>query len=143
MPWKKADPATAARFTAALPKHPDAQPKKMFGYPACFVNGHFFAGMHEGDTIVIRLPGELVQEFSVLAKATGFDPMRNGKGMKDWYVIPTAVTARESTLASLLADAFEHIRRLPPKSKAGRAPRKKASKTGSRNRRAGKTPRPR
>jgi hypothetical protein len=59
MAWKKANPDTAARFSAALPQHPPAEPQKMFGYPACFVNGNFFVGMHAGDTVVIRLHGWL------------------------------------------------------------------------------------
>jgi len=82
--WAKPDPADVERFYAALPDHPAAERKKMFGYPACFVNGHFFAGLY-GKGMVIRLPGGIRDGFSELAGSPTFDPMGTGKGMKDWY----------------------------------------------------------
>jgi hypothetical protein len=115
MPWKKANADTAARFDSALPDDPVAERKKMFGYPACFVNGHFFTGMHEEHTVVIRLPDGLVAKLPELARAAGFDPMGNGKGMKDWFRIPAAIVASEANLRSLYARAFPLVKALPPK----------------------------
>jgi hypothetical protein len=113
-PWKKPDPALVDRFHGALPEHPAAERRKMFGYPACFVNGHFFTGLHE-DRIVIRLPGDIRSGIPELADAATFDPMGTGKGMKDWYQIPPAVVADDDRLADLLASAIEEVARLPPK----------------------------
>ncbi len=67
----------------------------MFGYSCSFVNGYFFAGMHE-DNIVVRLMG-------------------TGKGMKDWWIIPAPFTKSGAKLAALLLDAFQEVRKLPPK----------------------------
>jgi hypothetical protein len=123
--WKKPDPALVERFHAALPAHPEAQPKKMFGYPACFVNGNFFVGMHN-DNFVIRLPGDLKAKFPELARAEGFDPMGTGKSMKDWWIIPPALARSQGRLAAFFASAFDEVRRLPPKVKKTKAAGKKA-----------------
>jgi TfoX/Sxy family transcriptional regulator of competence genes len=49
----------------------------MFGNPVCFVNGHFFAGLHN-DRFVVRLPGSLRAEFAALRGAEVFDPLGTG-----------------------------------------------------------------
>lgn len=125
MAWKKSSPDLIERFVAALPKHKDAQSKKMFGYPACFVNGNFFVGLHE-ENVVLRLPGALKDRFSELAGAHHFDPKNTGKGMKDWWVVPQ-VTARDAMrLGQFLEAAYTEVRRLPPK--APKAARRTATR---------------
>lgn len=62
MKWTKPDPALVERFTSALPDDPRVASRKMFGYPACFVRGSYFAGLH-GEAFVIRLPGSLKERF--------------------------------------------------------------------------------
>ena len=53
MSFEKSSPERIASFDAALPDDPRIQKKKMFGYPAAFVNGNFFAGLHE-ENVVMR-----------------------------------------------------------------------------------------
>jgi TfoX/Sxy family transcriptional regulator of competence genes len=128
--WKKPDPALVARFDSALPDHPAAERKKMFGNPVCFVNGYFFAGLHN-DSFVVRLPGSLREKFSVLRGAEVFDPMGTGKGMKDWWLIPAAISESDAELAELLAGAFTEVVKLPPKEPGTRASSKtRAPKRG-------------
>lgn len=110
------------RFNSALPKQPEAQPRKMFGYPCCFVNGNFFVGMHE-DNFVVRLPG-LKDKFTELASAKVFDPMATGKGMKDWWVIPSAITGDAERLSAFFASAFAEVRKLPAKAARANKPAK-------------------
>ncbi|MEZ4669819.1 MAG: TfoX/Sxy family protein [Anaerolineae bacterium] len=126
MAFAKSSPEVVERFTNALPKHPDAQSRKMFGYAACFVNGNFFTGMYE-DNIVIRLPGGLKDKFPELARAPGFNPMGQGKGMKDWWVIPDDIVADAGKLRDILAATFIEVHQLPPKEpkKKSSTPRKK------------------
>lgn len=112
--WKKSDSALVDRFHAVLPDHPAAERRTMFGYPCSFVNGHFFAGLHE-DRVVIRLPADLRSRFPELADAPTFDPMGTGRGMKDWYEIPPAVASDDVRLAGLLATAIDEVAQLPPK----------------------------
>lgn len=126
MAWKKTSPELAERFTRALPKHPDAEPRKMFGYPCCFVKGNFFVGMHE-DNFVVRLPG-LKDKFTELAGAKVFDPMGSGKGMKDWWVIPPAIAGDEKKLSGFFSAAFAKVRKLPAKPAKTNAKKKAAKK---------------
>lgn len=121
MAWKKASPQMQSRFTAALPDHPDAEPRKMFGYPACFVKGNFFVGMHEEEQVVVRLPGGLREKFPELAAAVGFDPMGTGKGMKDWWIIPPELTGDVERLARFFAAAFTEVQKLPAKERKPKA----------------------
>lgn len=137
MAWKKADPKDVERFTQALPKHAHAIPRKMFGYPACFVNGHFFTGLHE-DNVVLRLPGNLKPKLGGLADACVFDPMRTGRGMKDWWVIPPAIARDNQALTRLLGAAFIEIDKLPPKIPAPKRADKAAPARSSRTSRAAK-----
>lgn len=114
MAWKKSSPELVQRFNAALPSHPDVVRRKMFGYPASFVKGNFFAGMYE-DSVVVRLPNGIKDRFPELRDAQGFDPMGRGTGLRDWYQIPPAVVETETKLAQLLASTFEEIHQLPAK----------------------------
>lgn len=113
MAWKKSPPELIERLKSALPPHPDVQLKQMFGYPACFVKGNFFTGTFE-DSLVIRLPDGLKDQFAELKDASGFNPM-GGKGMKDWCVIPTDITSDERRLADFYAKTFEEVHKLPAK----------------------------
>lgn len=115
MAWSKSSPALEARFLDALPTHPDAERKRMFGYAACFVRGNFFVGLHE-ENIVARLPGDL--KAKVPPGALAFDPMKNGRVMKDWWVLPPKVSGDAKALARFVADAFPLVQKLPPKEKA-------------------------
>lgn len=112
--WKKPDPQLVERWEAVVPDHPAAERRKMFGYPACFVNGHYLAGLH-ADDIVVRLPGSIRDRFPELADAPPFDPMGTGKGMKDWVRIPDEITDDTERLRALLASAADEIAQLPPK----------------------------
>jgi hypothetical protein len=121
--WKRSDPTVAERFDKALPDDPLVERKQMFGYPACFVNGNYFAGLHE-DNVVLRLPG-IKDRVSALSAAAVFDPLRTGKGMKDWWVVPADVAADPARLASLLRETLAGVAGLPPKVKKAR--KKKAA----------------
>src|SRR5436309_308701 len=109
MAWKKASPEMVSRFEEALPDHPDAEPRKMFGYPACFVKGNFFAGLHEEERVVMRLPGGLKERLPDMAGASSFDPMGTGTGMKDWWIVPPPVTRDAGRLGRFLAAAFAEV----------------------------------
>lgn len=112
--WKKPDPEMVDRFHAALPDHPAATRRKMFGYPACFVNGNYFTGLYE-NRVVVRLPGVIRDRFPELAEALPFDPMGTGKGMKDWYQVPSSIVDNDDRLSEFLAATFEEVARLPAK----------------------------
>lgn len=128
--WRKPKPELVERFNAALPVHPDLRPRQMFGYPASFVNGYFFVGLHNDD-VIVRLPGELKERFPELAGAAHFDPMGTGKGMKEWWLIPSSITSDENALKAFFEATFAEVQQLPPKpskpKSSARRSRKKAT----------------
>jgi len=115
MAWKKSSPELIERFKGALPKDPVVQPKPMFGYPASFVRGWFFAGLFE-ETIVIRMPAAQKAKLPALARAGSFAPMGR-KPMTDWYVIPEKIASSSAGLAKFLKDALALVKELPEKTK--------------------------
>ncbi len=126
--WSRSPEDLIQRFKAALPAHPDLQPKSMFGYPCSFVKGNFFAGLHE-EKVVLRVPDEVKPKLPELAGASAFDPM-GGRPMKLWWVIPPKVTQDAGKLRALIHSAFELVQPLPgkaPKPKAKKAPARKRS----------------
>lgn len=127
MDWKKSSPALVERFTAALPRHPDVTPRKMFGYPASFVGGGFFAGLHE-ENVVLRVPPAVKDALPALGGAATFDPMKRGAGMKDWWVIPQPVAASAPALQALLADALGLLTAQPAARQRSKPPAKPAAK---------------
>lgn len=119
MDWKKSSEALVRRFTSLLPTHPDAEPRKMFGYQACFVKGNFWVGLH-GDNVVVRLPDGLEAQFDAMASAAPFNPM-GGRPMRGWFVVPPEVVADEEKLKGLLDQTFRAVQELPPKDTAARS----------------------
>ena len=53
-PFTKSPPELVERFDAAAERHPDAERRKMFGYPALFVGGNLATGLF-ADTWMVRL----------------------------------------------------------------------------------------
>ena len=52
--WSKSSPGLVEVFEAVFPG-PPAIARQMFGYPAGFVNGNMFMGLHQ-ENMVLRLP---------------------------------------------------------------------------------------
>lgn len=121
MPWSKSPPTLVERFaetTDALLADPAVERRKMFGYPACFVGGHMFTGLHQ-DRWVVRLDEAGLSELTA-AGGESFEPMP-GRPMRGFAVLPEAVVADEMALGTWLERALSHARGLPPKpSKAAR-----------------------
>ena len=60
MKLRKSPEALLAVFDQVMPGPPAAK-RKMFGFPAGFVNGNMFMGLFE-DSMILRLPAELREE---------------------------------------------------------------------------------
>ncbi len=114
MKFKKSSPEIVERFEAALPSHPDVEPRSMFGYPAAWVNGNYFAGLFE-ESVVLRLPGALLGAVPEMRGAEPFNPMGTGRGMSGWYVVPERYARDVGPLAVLLERALGPVRAQPPK----------------------------
>jgi TfoX/Sxy family transcriptional regulator of competence genes len=90
-----------------------AEPKKMFGYPAMFVNGNMFAGLVR-DKMILRLGVTDVEKFLELAGATPFIAM-GGRRMKQWVVVPATMLKSRRALKLWFGRALAHGRSLPAK----------------------------
>ena len=42
--WQKAPPENEIFFEEVLKEHPDAEKRRMFGYPCAFIHGDVFSG---------------------------------------------------------------------------------------------------
>ena len=92
---------------------PGVERRQMFGYPACFVGGHMFTGLHQ-DRWVVRL-GDADRAELARDGGTAFEPMP-GRPMKGYLVLPANLIEIES-VRPWLARALAHGRSLPAKQK--------------------------
>ena len=109
------------RATAPMP---GIAPRKMFGCPCAFINGQRFAGLFE-DTLFVRLAEADRAALLQQPGARLFDPMQ-GRPMKEYVVVPSALHASEAELAEWLKKAAGYVQTLPPnqKKKSARAKKK-------------------
>lgn len=121
--FRKSPPDLVAAFDKAFPDDPRAERRQMFGYPAGFVNGNLFAGLHQ-ESLMVRLPPDPREELLRLPGAGPFEPMP-GRPMAGYAVLPPEMARDPGAAAAWVRRAFEHTASLPPK-EAKKAPTKKA-----------------
>ncbi len=115
MQWRKAPVHLMELFDGSLPDDARVERRKMFGYPAGFVNGNMFAGVHQ-ENIVLRLDeAERVAAQREHAART-FEPMP-GRPMRDWIVAPARFEADAALLREWVGRAFAFAASLAPKGK--------------------------
>ena len=122
MKWTPSPPELVQIFGEVGPGPPTVR-KKMFGYPAAFINGNMFAGLFQ-DNVIVRLAererGELIRE-----GGRPFEPMP-GRPMREYVVLPTAAVKDRTRLSSWVKKALAYASRLPPKT-----PKKAAGRSES------------
>ena len=112
--WKPAPADLVATFERVAGGLSGVELRKMFGYPAAFVGGNMFTGLHE-DRMILRL-GE--EDRTVLLReqdARIFEPMP-GRPMREYVVVPEALLRSAPKLLGWLRRAEAYARTLPPKS---------------------------
>jgi TfoX/Sxy family transcriptional regulator of competence genes len=119
MEWQKSPQGLVDLFAESLPDDPRVERRKMFGYPAVFVQGAMCAGLF-GDGMFARLSP--AARAALPGGGRPFEPMA-GRPMKDYALIPDEVLADEAALATALADAVAFTASLPPKEKKARKPK--------------------
>jgi hypothetical protein len=110
--FDKSPPELVERFTAVMDRYPEAERKKMFGYPAAFVGGNMATGLF-ADAWVVRLPDAEIEP----AKAQGagsFEPMP-GKPMKAFVAIPATDIDDDAAISAWVERGLAHARSMPPK----------------------------
>ncbi len=115
--WKPAPREWIDAFDAGLPV--DVERRKMFGYPAAFVNGNMAAGLHRDD-LVLKLDEK---DRAALMKNGGKPFIVMGRTMGAFAVAPSDFKNKPAELKKWLARSVAFAASLPAKSK-----KKKASK---------------
>ncbi len=129
MKWRKPSEELTQLFAKITPG-PPAIPRKMFGFPAAFINGNMFMGLHQED-MILRLPDDARTALLKTSGARIFEPMP-GRPMREYVVVPPALLKDHGRLASWTQKALEYGASLPPKSKKAseKKSRSSAKKTG-------------
>jgi TfoX/Sxy family transcriptional regulator of competence genes len=129
MAWRKSPPELVALFESVIPHKLGVVAKPMFGYPACFVNGHMFMGLHQED-MVLRL-SEADRTAALAVEGTKvFEPMP-GRPMKEYVALAPTVLANRDEVRSWVARAFSYGTELPKKTPSKAATGAKGAKTAS------------
>jgi TfoX/Sxy family transcriptional regulator of competence genes len=111
--FEKSPPALVERFDTVAARFPDAERRKMFGYPALFVGGNLVCGLYERSWMV-RLPDDAMTELLALPGAAPFSPMA-GRTMKGYAVLPSDVVDDDAALDTWLRRAIAYVATLPAK----------------------------
>ena len=106
-------------FDDAMKDFPMATQRKMFGYPAAFVNGNMFAGLFQ-DAMFLRLSDEDRAAFRSEYGARLFEPMP-GRPMRGYVLVPRFVLKSPKQLNAWLRKAMEFTASLPPKASRSKA----------------------
>ena len=115
MEWKKA-PQELVDFIMDKMKGKNCEYKKMFGYPAFFVNGNMFVGVH-GDKLFLRLSdADIAKITKDYTDVSAFEPMP-GRAMKGYVVLPKTLYSDDTAFAGLLNKSMEYASKLPSKAK--------------------------
>jgi TfoX/Sxy family transcriptional regulator of competence genes len=129
MKMKPASKEWTDAFDKALEGETSVERKKMFGYPAIFVNGNMAAGLHSAG-LVLRLDES---DRDALQKKGGapFEPMK-GRVMTGFMVAPQAYVSKNAELKKWLAKSIEHARSMPAKTRAAKSSSRPAKRPRSR-----------
>ncbi len=113
MEFKKA-PQELVDFINDKMKDKNCDYKKMFGYPAYFVNGNMFVGVH-GDKLFLRLSDADIEEIKRDCKGvTVFEPV-SGHEMKGYVVLPKSLYSDDKLFAEWLDKSMKYAAGLPLK----------------------------
>jgi len=111
--WQKS-PQELVDLMAEMMKGVKCDHRKMFGYPAYFVDGKMFAGLF-ADQVFLRLSEEdqkkLIEEYP---NANHLEPVK-GRAMKSYMVIPREAYSSGEAFKHWLLSSLEYTRTLPKK----------------------------
>src|SRR4051812_13874689 len=95
-----------ALFERIVDTLPEAKVRKMFGYPAGFVNGNMFTGLFD-DYMILRLSPDDLKQFFKLEGVRQFAPMQ-GRPMREYAVVPPALLKSDGDLFEWLGKAYDY-----------------------------------
>lgn len=111
--WEKSPQKLIDTFYDLMNTFPQADLRKMFGYPCAFYKGNMFVGLHE-HRMVIRLNSQ--ERDAALKQKIGdvFAPME-GRVMKEYITVSQEVISNRDLIQKLISQSFAYAKTLPPK----------------------------
>ena len=129
MAWVKIPQENHPLFRDCLPRDPRVSTVNMFGGVAAKVNGQMFAGLFARGAVV-KLSQADQKAALAIDGATMFDPMGNGRVMRDTVFLPESVMVEPDELRAWIQKALDFTASLPAKKRfATKAAVKKPSAT--------------
>jgi len=116
--WQPAPDALIERFARATAELPSIESRKMFGYPAIFLNGNMVAGLFQ-DTMIVRLNARDRETLAAIRGAAPFEPMP-GRPMREYMVLPASVVDAPAQTREWLDRACGFVATLPRKAKGAK-----------------------
>jgi TfoX/Sxy family transcriptional regulator of competence genes len=117
MALRRSPPQLVAMFESVVPYMPGVVAKPMFGYPACFVNGHMFMGLHQEDMIV-RLSEADRKDALAVEGSRVFEPTQ-GRPMKEYVALAPQLLEDREKVRAWVARAVAYGNALPGKASKG------------------------
>ena len=114
MKWRKSPEELVTTFESVMPGAP-AVMRNMFGFPAGFIHGNMFVGLHQ-ENMILRLSEESRTELLAIEGAKLFEPMP-GRPMREYVVVPLSIVQDRERLSQWVSKALEHATSLKPKVK--------------------------
>jgi TfoX/Sxy family transcriptional regulator of competence genes len=121
MVWVKIPAEHHPIFRDAVPRDPRVTLVHMFGGIAALVNGNMFGGLF-ARSVVVKLSAADQERAEALDGTEPFDPMGNGRVMKDALLLPESVMDEPAELRGWLARALAYTATLPAKKKGTKKP---------------------
>ena len=116
MAWQKSPPQLVALFDSVVPRDPQVERRQMFGYPAAFIGGKLFAGLHQ-ESFILKLPAADRERLQSTYGALPFEPTP-GRRMREYVVLPDALLSDRTALDEWLSRAQAYAATaLSPKAK--------------------------
>ncbi len=113
MAWKKPNEELSQFLEEKISIY-NVTKKKMFGFPAFFVNNNMLAGIFE-DVMFIRLSvpdrDEVISEYD---EVKPFEPVK-GRIMKEYVVLPDSLYNNPEKFREWLGRSFQYVSSLPAK----------------------------
>ena len=122
MAWVKIPKENHPLFRDCLPRDPRVSTVNMFGGVAAKVNGQMFAGLFARGAVV-KLSESDQRAALAIDGASMFDPMGNGRVMRDTVFLPESVLEEPQELRAWMRKALDHTAALPAKKGTAKAKR--------------------
>lgn len=116
--WEKSPEKLIQTFYEVMQNFPEAELRKMFGYPCAFLNGNMFVGLHQSN-FAVRLSPKNRQEALDQNHGKVFAPMKD-RVMKEYVALEDFIINDPNALKQYIEKSFHYAEKLPDKKKVNK-----------------------